>query len=87
VYTDYCQTTQYKKSKTISLNDLMVNNKQDALDKAIGKIMSLFDVKDDKLKYTGLKAVYSKKVFEEIMVKKYSEENFKSVMNNIVYLK
>jgi hypothetical protein len=87
VYTDHCQTTQYKKSKTISLNDLMVNNKQDALDKAIGKIMSLFDVKDDKLKYTGLKAVYSKKVFEEIMVKKYSEENFKSVMNNIVYLK
>ena len=40
VYTDHCQTTQHKKSKTISLNDLTVNNKQDALDKSIGKIIA-----------------------------------------------
>ena len=56
------------------------------LDRAFGKFYRNYNKSKNKEKYVGLKAHYSRKEFERLLKEKYSEKDFKSIIENLVYL-
>ena len=88
VYPDSIQHTKFrKKNEPDYIEFTTPKEKTETFQGRLINLAKKFDMSHDQLKYSGLKAVYSKKSFENFMAEKYSEKNLESVMKGIVYLK
>jgi hypothetical protein len=73
--------------RKIRLSLLEEHSKTHILDRAFGNFYRNYNKNKDKPKYVGLKAHYSRKEFERLLKEKYSEKDFKSIVESLVYLK
>jgi hypothetical protein len=73
--------------RKIMLSSLEEKSKTYVLDRAFGKFYRNYNKNKNKEKYVGLKAHYSRKEFERLLKEKYSEKDFKSIIENLVYLR
>jgi hypothetical protein len=73
--------------KKISLSLIDKPSKTYLLDKAFRNFSRNYEKNKNKLKYSGLKAHYSVKRFEELLRENFSEKDLKSITENLVYLK
>lgn len=73
--------------RKIRLSSLEEHSKTYILDRAFGNFYRNYNKNKDKSKYVGLKAHYSRKEFERLLKEKYSEKDFKSIVESLVYLK
>ena len=81
---NFMVTRVYNKKVSLSTSN---ETKNGVLEQHFSKFNRNYNKNKNKLKYAGLKAHYSKKEFERMLKEKYSEKDFKSIMENIVYLK